>query len=339
MTLTSQNGVQLPRAVLRRSAAIEQRIADMKAAAGTPPPNPETPPAVTDPQATKTPETPPASATPTPPAPPAPPVDPHENDAGYWKHRFLTTEGVLRTTKATHEQRMSEADQRINELQEQLRTLQANAPAAPLDVTKAFTPEEIEKYGIDQCRAVLRGAQAAADEQLKTLIAAEIQPLKDAAKKREDEAKQRQKDDAAAEFEQFKARIRDAYPAFDVTDVSPGWIEWLKGIDDATGLERNEILQAHAGKRNVTAIVKMFRVYEQATKPAAPPVAPHGGAGDATGGGPAPAAPNQVAALTPPTDAEVRDFYKRAAQGRVKPEERVEFEAREKLRYSRRAAA
>lgn len=331
MASQASNEVKLPRAVLRVSKHIEDRLAEQRAAANPP----ETPPAETPPQAPVA-ETPPA---PTPPAPPAPAVD-RENDAAYWKHRFQTADGIARAEmRREHAAEVATLNQRITELQEQVRTVQAAAPKPPIDLAKVFKPEEIEKYGEEQCRAMVTAATTAADERMREVLEAEVKPLKDAAKKRDEDAIRQQTDAAENAKAKFLADVRVGYPKFDEVDVSPGWIAWLNEMDENTGLPRGEILTAHAARHNAPAVVKMFKTYEALTAPPAPPVAPHGGAADG-GGMPPPATPAPAGGA--PTDAEVREFFKRVAldpQGKkVSREEKIAFEARMKLRRNPQTA-
>ena len=96
----ASNETQLPRAVLRRSAAINDRLQARNARQ----------PDLATPEVPKAPEaavaadaTPPGNPAPAPtPATPSntPPADPRENDPVYWRHRYKTLEGVLRVERA-----------------------------------------------------------------------------------------------------------------------------------------------------------------------------------------------------------------------------------------------
>lgn len=315
------NNVRLPRAVLRKSAEIETHLAAQREAHAR---LSEQPPAA--PQAPQAPaETPPG-------APAAPVADPRENDPAYWKHRYQTTEGVLRAERDGQRQRLAATDQRITELQEQVRTLQAAVPEPAPDITKAFSPEDIEKYGADQCAAMLRVADAQARERVAKAVETQIKPIQDEAKAaREAQAAQATRE-TQAEWAGFLARLEEAHPGFGEFDKLPAWHVWLAETDPATDTERQLLLNEHVRRRNVAAIVRMAKVFEQLTRAPTPPVTPHGGAGN--GGAEVPP-PSAAAQLGAPTDAQVNDFFKRAALGKVKPEERTQFEARMKLRVPR----
>lgn len=123
------NETRLPRQVLQRSAAIAERQraqAESEAASAAPPAPPAEPSA--------------PAATTADPTPPQPPADPRESDPAYWKQRFKVTEGVLRTEREARTKEALEFNQRITELQDQIRTLQASAPAPDLDMGQFLTP-------------------------------------------------------------------------------------------------------------------------------------------------------------------------------------------------------
>ena len=89
---------------------------------------------------------------------------------------------------------------------------------------------------------------------------------------------------------------------------------------------RQEILNAHAGAQNAAKVASMFKRYLKESKPKAPepPIAPHGTATNA--GGSSNDAPAQAQGA--PNRAEIKDYYRRAALGKVSDAERVQFEAR-----------
>ncbi len=294
------NETRLPRAVLRRSAEIAERFAESKTVpAGDPAPTAE-------------------PAAPNEPAAPA--VDPRENDPAYWKQRFKVTEGVLRQSREDHLATVRDLRQQLSDLQEQVRTLQAGTSAPEtIDLTAYFTQAQIDEYGEEQCRVMAEAAQKAARTQAQAIIDAEIKPLKD-----------RQAAEKQDTIESRKAAFQDdlaaMVPDFAEIDVSPGWLEWLAQEDPNTGLVRQKILDTHVSAFNARKTGKMFQDYLASTKREVPepPISPQGN-GAVGGSGEVP----QVDATGGyPTAAEIKDYYKRSALGRVKDDERVKFEAR-----------
>lgn len=298
---------------MRQSAAIEARLAAQREAKTDPPlvepPVPEPAPQNTDP-------TPPA-----PPAASAPPEDPRHSTVEYWQQRFKVTEGLLRREREDHAATQQSLGQKIADLQSQVSTLQAStATPADVDITRYFTPEEIDKFGEDQCRKMASVAQAAADDKVKTLIDAQIAPIR-----------QRQETEAQAEVNRrktaFTDRLLELYPNYVAVDDTDGWRAWLRQKDPTARIERGTILHHLVQAQDADGVAGMFQQYEALSKPPVPPVAPNGTAAPAAE---APAPAQAVGkALTP---AEIRDFYKRAAIGKVTDQERAAFEARTRQR-------
>lgn len=293
----AKNEVRLPRAVAARSAAIEATLNEQRAARELESnPNPVPPEA-------------PLNAT--------PPVDPRHSDPAYWKQRFEVVDGRIRAIGEERRQETAAMQARISELQAQIQTLQAGIPPAPTDVSAYFTPEQIEKFGEEQCRVMATAAQTAAKLEAQALIETQVKPLADARKADQVAA-------AQAATQRFQDALTEALPNWREVDVTPGWHAWLAQNDESTGFQRQAILNDHSRRQDVARIVAMFRQYEGTNRPPAPPMAPHGTAANGTG---APAAP-APAAKGRPSQAEIKDFYKRAALGKVKDSERAEFEAR-----------
>lgn len=300
------NETRLPRQVLKRSAEIQARLDAERAAR-----EPETPPM----------EGAPTGVTPTPPADPAPPAaDPREQDPAYWRHRFEVTSGLLRRER---EGRAADADgflQQITELQGQIQTLRASSQSSDkLDLAAFLTPEQIETLGEDESRTIVSTALKAAQATVKQTLEAEIQPLK--ARQASDE--QRRARDVRNRFVDALTELVPDYEAIDATD---GFKEWLAQDDPASGLERQEMLDRYVQRFDAVKVAKLFKDYKASLTPQPlPPVTP-AGTGAVPQGEVRPAA-----VLTPPTSQEIKDFYKRAAIGKVTDTERAQFEARRKL--------
>lgn len=304
----AKNEVRLPRAVVERSARLQASL-DARQQPAEPEPKPSV-------------ETPPAAATPPTPTPPA--ADPRESDPAYWKQRHKVTEGLLRVERDARIADGQAHAQRVTELNAQIQSLQAGAPVAPTDLSRFFTPEQIEKFGEEQCRTMATAAEAAADVKIQAMqsrLEAQVQPLVDA-------RKQDQTDAATRKRQDFEDALTAAYPTWREVDTNPAWLAWLAQTDESTGLARQDILNKHGQRLDAGRIATMFRQFEESTRPPAPPMAPHGTAGNGGGNAPPPAA----AAAGYPSQAEIKDFYKRSALNKVTDSERATFEARMKPR-------
>jgi hypothetical protein len=307
----ASNETRLPRAVLRRSAAIAERIQarESEAAPAAEPTPPATPSAEAAP-----------SADPTPSAPAAPPVDPRESDPAYWKQRFKVTEGVLRAERTEREAEAQRFNQQLTELQDQIRTLQASAPEGEIDMGQFLTPEQIDTLGEEEARAVVKAAMNVAQSEVRKVVEAELKPLRD----------QRQADEASASRNAkvaFVEALTEILPNFGEIDASDGWKLWLTQDDPETGIQRQAILDAHVKKGDAKKVAGMFQKYEKEHALPQPPVAPSGSGAVPSGD----ILAANAAGLRPLTAAEIRDFFKRASLGKVTDAERVTFEARRKL--------
>lgn len=333
-TQQSQNDTALPRAVRRQMARLNEKL-EAKASASNSAPAPQ--PTEGDAGVTNG-DTSHAAPAPSP-APaasaPAPAADPRDNDPAYWKARFKVTEGMLRKSQEDLRAAQDEADRTIQELRNQMAELQARAPStstAKVDITAFFTPEQIERFGAEQCEAMASAAIKAARSQADELIKQEVEPIK---KKAQADQRNAQADREAG----FWNALAEKTPDYPDINAKPEWLAWLAERDDRTKMVRQDILDAH--RRNldaegVSALFEEFRTLQGSGKHRAePPVAPARSGGENADAGGAGAASG---ARGYPTPNEIRDFHKRAATIKnprdprfVTPKERQEFEARLQL--------
>jgi hypothetical protein len=341
-----QSSTPLPRAVIRMRDNANRRADEFRARqreqAGAPPAQSDTPPA---PPA-------PADGTP-PPSPPAdPPQDPppaprREDTLDYWRGRATSATGIIEATS----RQLKEAQRENATLQAQIDELRrtaapAPAPAAP-DILAFYTPEEIERYGEDQCRKLMNVALQAARTEITTQLETRVKPLETRVNQ-DDQARARE---ARAAFGAELDRLLP--PDWREIDRSPEWLAWLGQVDDRTGETRAVTLDRLNARNDAPRCARIFLEFlatqappvasppPAATPPAAPtppaarpPVTPPGsGAGGGDGTPPA-----RSERLTPPTQTEIRDFYKRASLGKVTDEERALFERRRALLYPRGTA-
>lgn len=308
--LPADNETRLPRAVMRQVAAINARSlspieseTDLAPVASTAQPSTSGAP----------------TADPQPAAPQSsnPPADPRHSDPAYWKHRFEVVNGILAKERESRATEVEGLHQRIVGLQGDMQTLRATAPQPKVDLGKYFTPEQIEEFGEDQALAIAQSADKVAREQVQAAIDREVKPLKE----KQERDQKRQVDDAQ---DKFYTTLDELVVDWRVVDKTQPWLAWLAEPDEGTGLERQQILDAHITKANAPAIAAMFEAYRAATAVPIPQITPHGG-GAGPNGDPPPVNPT---GLLPLTQAEIKTFYKRAALNKVTDQERAEFEAR-----------
>ena len=315
------NETRLPRAVIRRSTAAQQRYEQSLR-----PADPETP----TPAAGATPENPaePAANTPDANAPKTPAVeDPRHSDPTYWKHRFEAVAGRLRAREDEHRAVVAEFRQEIDRLTAEVSRLQQEAPsAAPtIELKQFFTDEQIKNLGEEDAMAMAQAALAAATKVAQDTVKTQVEPL---VKRQQDDAQAEQKRKVTA----FEEAIEEQVPNYRELDKDAGWLAWLDEEDEATGWVRQEILTGHCAKLNARGVVKMFKDYLSTVAPAVPtpPVAPSGSG--ANGGDTPPRMPEPGQGM--PSQAQIREHYRRRATkkpgqpGYVSDEEHAKFEAR-----------
>jgi hypothetical protein len=309
----AQNETRLPRAVLKMSNAIKAHI-EARNESKTDPADPNAPPA-SEPNA--------GAANPVEPKPPA--VDPRESDPAYWKQRFNVTAGVL---AAERQGRKTDADgfhQRISELQGQIHALQTTqTPGTEVDLGQFFTPEQIKLLGEEEATAIANANLVTVRKAISDAINAEIKPLRESAQNSREQ-------DIKARKDRFTDKLAELVPTYEAIDAGDDWKAWLAQDDESTGMERQSILDAHIGKLDAIKVGSMFKAFLKSKAPSPPPVSANG-SGASDGGGPA---PSNAAGLLAPTAAEIKDYYKRASLRKVTDKERVDFEARLKLRAPR----
>lgn len=342
MQPTSSNlETPLPRAVRDQMKRVDARLADRAAArsaaaASTPAPKPDDGAPAGTPAAEPAPQ--PSSAAPVPNAapaqtPPAPSADSRENDPVYWRDRFRLMQGINDKLRSDHTAALQDRDQQLGDLRERVQELEQQLAARPagndkIDLTAFFNPEQIERFGEDQCETMAKVALKAASDQAQRVIDAEVKPLKEARKADKDREIQ------AAETA-FWDRLAELQPDYDVINADPSWLQWLRDADD-DGEPRQKRLDRHRAARNAQGVANVFRDYLKTKQPTLqPPVAAPRGAG---GGGQAPEAPANVPGKGYPSREEIKEFHKRAATIRnprdpryVTDKERAEFDSRMRL--------
>lgn len=314
---TATNETRLPRAVLKMSQALNDKypVSETK----TPDPAENVPPVEG--------QDPPGEHAATPADPKQqPPADPRESDPEYWKQRFKCTAGVLATERTDRKAQVLQFNQRLTELQERVAQLQAKPTNEPTDLGKYFTPEQVEELGEEECHARVAMIEKAVKDQLSAVIEREVKPLRD-------QREMQQVHDAQDRKAVFLDKLAELVPEYADIDTDQTFLSWLEQVND-DGIVRGDVLNKHVAAFNAPMVAKVFRDFMKTRTPAPqPPVTPHG-----SGAGGSNTSPQTSSHLRPPTDAEMRDYFKRAATrrkgqpGYVTDQERAEFEARLKLR-------
>jgi len=332
---TAPNDTRLPRAVRMHSSRLDERYGSKGKS-----PNPADPsgPAETPPTGAAN----PSASTPPVDLPPAEPASPTiadlQKQVSELEQKNRSLGGRLNAQAEERRTERAGFQQKLTELQEQIRNLQTKQPPAEIDLSAHFTAEEIEVLGKTQCTAMIATARRIAQENIDAAVEAAVKPLREKQAATEQSA-------ADSDDERYFAELLALVPDWDAINKSDGWLEWLEQVDEGTGIQLQKILNNHHTLRNAKQVAKVFKRYLKEAAPApsvptpVPPVAARSNGAQPNGDPP----PNaQVPGrLAPPTPKEIQEFHRRSAvkrpgqQGYVTDMERVEFEARMKLLYQR----
>ena len=242
-----------------------------------------------------------------------------------------------------HTDAMSTKDQEIADLRQRVTALESSAGAGdksePVDLKLFFSSEDIDRFGEEQCRAMVSTAVKAAKDQAQRLIAAEVDPIKQRAK--DDDAKKAKEASEAfwSRLDELVGKIPEAgnRTIWEINDEA-AWLEWLRDAD-SNGEQRQKALTRYQRELNAQGVANLVAEYLKKSRPnpPTPPVVPGGGAGN--GGEQTPSHQSQsTGGKGYPTSDEIRDYSKRAATIRnprdprfVTQAERNEMEARLRL--------
>lgn len=249
-------------------------------------------------------------------------------DPVYWRHRASAMQGMFKVEQDRLKGIIAARDGRIRELELEVSKLQVAKPVveADIDLTKFFTPEQIDTYGEEHAMAMAKAAQVAARD----LIQQQIIAPKEEQHKRQKDA---EAEAAKTEFDAFLGRLTALVPNWRVIDAQDSWKKWLADKDAMTLMQRQDTLDYHIDRRNESGCAKMFNEFlasfggERVNVPENPPMTPKGGAAGSTG-------QNAQPALRPLQPGEAKEYYKQKALGRTTAAQDEEFDKRLKLAYS-----
>ena len=327
------DSTRLPRQIRERMQRIEQITAESQPANQPEPAiaanTPEPPPAEPAPGPTPPPELPASPSQDTllpqvelrPFNDPALATDPRASNPEYWRNRLSVMQGKLREAQTKAQAREDELLSKIETLEAQLQAAKASGQPAPkVDLTTMFTPEQVEALGEDQASAIATAAITAARAQVDSVLTQE-RTTQQTQRQRETEREQNRRHQA------FLDALGEVVPNWAVIDQRTDWRQWLAQIDPQTGHERQAALTAGINAGDVNAVSAIFASFLRAVapRPTPPVAAPTNDAGRPPA--PPPSGSRDLSAVAP-SDAEIKEFYKQAALGKVSNDARVAFEKR-----------
>lgn len=274
-----------------------------------------------------------------------------EKDASrdYWKARCNVLEGYRRDDNQKTAKRVEALEAQVRDLMSKNAELvreKAQTPAATTipeaeiqaAMTKRFTAEEIDAFGEERAMALTREFLQAGKSMDAALAAMRDQV--NALLKRQETAAE---DEATKRHRLFIEALYEGFPTWEETNKDARWLKWLEGMDRATGLNRQRLLNILSADKNALGIVTMLEAFVTSLKPAATPKEPPENPAtlDGTGGDNRPPG-DLLANELPLTDAEIRDGYRRKSivgKDRFTPEEAAAFDKRVEAQMKRKGRA
>lgn len=209
---------------------------------------------------------------------PAPAADARENDPNYWRHRHLTTEGILKSERAKAKQLeeeaaalRAEADRLRKESLDKARKADAQLRERSLDqidLTEFFTPAEIEEYGEKHLRTVLKGNVKAALKTIDPSLQAELEQMRAEMESLRGTA-------AHTREQAFWNQLDSAMPDWQSQQANPEFQEWLAEVDPVSGRTRDSYVKEAQKSLDAKRVVAIFKSFNGTTpKPASVASAP-----------------------------------------------------------------
>lgn len=232
----------------------------------------------------------------------------------YWYARAQAEASYHRQDNDRNQKRITDLVSKVEELTRKNAELVKSHPAAKpvVDITKRFTPQQIEAMGEDNCRAILEAAVAEGEERAKAYVDAAVKPL-------QQKQQQQREDDAATAWQNFLNALTDGFPNWEAVEKDERWkgkpTSFLAKRDPVTKMFRDEIIQRAKERLDPEPIIALLNEFIESLRPAPVPPVPPETPGAAQGGGETfrgdPNAPNPNKLLT---QAEIRAGYTRRGQ-------------------------
>lgn len=306
----------VPKQIQAQADEAQRRIAELN-----------TPPADVPPAA--------PAATDAPPAPPAAPAAPAPTDElaalraelEKSEQRFRSLQGMHRSDRERSQAQIDALNQRINELAVPPRD-PAPAPAAP-----AATPsKDVEEFGEETIAMVTRVATAVASQVGKQMIAEALNAhLAPVAQQVQQVAA---RDHLSAEEEYYET-LTDAVPDWKTINVDPQFSVWLLEVDPMSGFPYKMLIEDAHSKLEVVRTIAVFKRFKAEKGLQNTPAQPAPAAAPAVDERAAMVEPGRTAGAPPAmnqqqgrtwTRAQIRQFYRDAALGKIPAAEAAALE-------------
>lgn len=190
-------------------------------------------------------------------------------DARYWEHRFKTLEGMAKAEQMRLKTVNANLESRITELEEIVKnTKSQSTPTSDIDLKRYLSQEEIDAYGPDVMKAVVKATKAVvgeeSDRRFKEELKRQIDPLKNKLLNAEAQIVSKAQD-------QFWSDLDRLCPNWLTINENVKFREWLSERDPLSGMFRQELLNHAQESLDVGRVVALFTAFEKSS-PAPQPV-------------------------------------------------------------------
>lgn len=250
----------------------------------------------------------------------------------YWEHRFKTSQGMfeaektrLRSDNENLRAEQSELKKKFRELESRVKTAERSVPKE-IDLKRHLTDEQIDAYGPDVLKAVVKVASNTADEavdrKLEEEIDSRVRPVKE-------ELDAMRAANTAQKEGVFWDTVEDKVPDWVTINGDQRFLEWLNQKDPISGFVRQSLLTQAQMAFDSERVVALFQAFKQSS-PASKvqPSVQHRVVPDPVGQ--TGAVTQQIPEAPSITRAEIKRFFDDCKLGRYRsrPQEKADFEKR-----------
>lgn len=235
----TQATMRLPRAVTKASARADELLAMPRQVE-------DNTQAVDDPKLAKEP-------IPAPALPDTPPAPVKDQTAEYWEHRFRTVEGMYNADKQRTQKEVEALAKELADTRSKLTKVEQSVPRE-FDLRKYLSEGEIEAYGEDNLRTLLKAAVQAAQEDVDERVNARVKHL-------EDKVNQHAEVVSNREVDMFWDAFERAVPEWQEINADKVFLGWLKEEDPVTGISRQAVLDDAQRKLDARRVTLIFQAY------------------------------------------------------------------------------
>jgi hypothetical protein len=209
------------------------------------------------PEAPQTPETPGPTGEPkvvTP--PPTPPSTPEEVQ---WRQRYLTLEGKYKAEVPRLHSELRDLKSQLQTALEAMKPQKSVTPAPPKEAK--VTPKDVETFGSDLVDLVKRQAEDIVSSR-EEATRAELEKLRAENERLQASISGVTKSQEASAQEIYLGKLAALVPDWATINTDPGFLEWLSGTDEMSGLTRQAYIDHAYQNQDVQRTAVIFNAWK-----------------------------------------------------------------------------